>query len=240
MLWYGISKRASYKPCSVAASSLPAGMGVRSDDGALLATAAGALEILDGKDASVLYTLPGPIPLGAPVLAFRPDAKELASGGADGIVRLWDLVSKKQIAALDINPPKRTLEGPGGLQIQDPATLFSTLITTLAFSRDGRLLVGTGANTDSGNHIWVWDAGSGREVRHLQAGSAFISALGVDRAGRRIATGTAEGGIQIGTSPAARRHPCAGTRAASLPYCSIPAAENSSAQRGTDRSRFTI
>jgi len=175
-----------------------AGMGVRSDDGSLIATTApGQLSILDGKDASLLYSLAGPIPLGAPVLAFRPDAKELASGGADGIVRLWDLVSKRQIASIDINAPKRMLNAPGGLQIQDPSSLFPSLVTTLAFSRDGRLLVGAAASTNDGSHIWIWDASSGRELRRLPGGSAFLSALAVDLSGQRIATGSDEGEIQI-------------------------------------------
>jgi len=36
----------------------------------------------------------------ADVLAFRPDGKVLASGGSDGIIKLWDVETGKELAAL--------------------------------------------------------------------------------------------------------------------------------------------
>jgi WD40 repeat protein len=176
----------------------PAGMGVRSEDGSLIASAVGQLAMLNGSDASLLYSLPGPVPLGIPVLAFSADGKELASGGADGIVRLWDLVSKRQIAAIDISAPKRMLpNAPPGLEIQDPSTLWPTTIAALAFSRDGHMLVAAGGSPYFDNHIWFWNARNGEELRQLPAGSAYISALAVDRTGARIATGRDEGVIDV-------------------------------------------
>src|SRR2546421_21759 len=53
-------------------------------------------------------------------VAYSPDRETLATGGADKLIRLWDAAGGKILA---------TLEGHGDA------------ISSLAFSRDGRLLV---------------------------------------------------------------------------------------------------
>jgi WD40 repeat protein len=72
----------------------------------------------------------------ASALAFRPDCKVLASGCSDGSIKLWDVESGKELAALAA--PGKTLRQH---------------VTTLLFSPDGRILA-WGARDDV---LALWD-----------------------------------------------------------------------------------
>jgi WD40 repeat protein len=75
----------------------------------------------------------------ARALAFRADGKVLASGGEDGSLKLWDVETGKELAALPAPPAKGTQP--------------TNEITTLQFSRDGRTLAwGT-----VGDVLVLWD-----------------------------------------------------------------------------------
>jgi WD40 repeat protein len=68
-------------------------------------------------------------------VAFSPDGKLFATGGDDGIVKLWSADSRKVLGQLDKQ------EGA---------------VSTLAFSPDGKMLATGGGNT----HVKLWDVSS--------------------------------------------------------------------------------
>jgi tricorn protease-like protein len=75
-------------------------------------------------------------------VAFSPDAKVLASGGRDKVIKFWDVATGKEL---------RTLTG------------HTERVASLAFSPDGKTLVsGSWDKT-----IKMWDAGTGEELRTL-------------------------------------------------------------------------
>ena len=81
-----------------------------------------------------------------------PDGATLATGGADGSVRLWDVATGKQRRKFQGH------QGGSGL-LNSPSHLGGAV--SLAWSADGKLLVSGGADTTA----LVWDVDSARGAR---------------------------------------------------------------------------
>ena len=95
-------------------------------------------------------------------IAFSPKTRSLlAAGGADGVVRLWDVDTKKGV---------RELLGLDGD------------VPSVAFSADGRYLAGT-----SKGRLRLWEVATGKVVQSLDDGEVGITGVSFSGDGRRIA-----------------------------------------------------
>lgn len=106
-----------------------------SPDGSRLAAASigGAVTIIDRAAGKSLFSLVGP---GLPVwsLAFRPDGSELLTGGADRLVRRWDMRNGEPLGALAMARPEDFLAGFKG---DRGAELFQACAACHTLTSDG-------------------------------------------------------------------------------------------------------
>lgn len=106
-----------------------------SPDGARLAaaTVAGAVAVIDRTEARILFHLVGP---GLPVwsLAWRPDGREILTGGSDRLVRRWNAASGEPIGPLSLERPTDMLAGFTGSR---GAELFQACAACHTLTPDG-------------------------------------------------------------------------------------------------------
>jgi cytochrome c len=105
-----------------------------SPDGTRVAAAsiAGGVAIVDRAAGKILFSLVGP---GLPVwsLAFRPDGRELLTGGGDRVVRRWDPATGEPIGPV---VPARTEDPLAGLQGSRGAQVFQACAACHALTPD--------------------------------------------------------------------------------------------------------
>ncbi len=111
-------------------------------------------------------------------IAFSPDGRTLASGGADRSVWLWDLAGWE---AGKSQPPFRVLTG------------HTDAVGCLTFSPDGHLLATAGATDGS---LLVWDTASCRPVHDLSVHAHGRSLVAFSSDGTRLAVG-GEGRVHL-------------------------------------------
>jgi WD40 repeat protein len=108
------------------------------------------------------------------VVAFSRDGKTLASGGADGTVRLWDVADRRPVGK--------------------PLTGHTGAVESVAFSRDGKILAS--GNTDG--TVRLWDVATGQQIRRILASRGYaVNSVAFSPNGATVASGGADGTVRL-------------------------------------------
>ncbi len=145
--------------------------------------------------------------------AFFPDNTKLATSGSDSIVKVWDVLSGKQIKALHsnsgaiwsvaISPDSRFIASAGEAQIVKVWDTFNwrevkTLkghrdsVHAVAFSPDGNMI----ATASKDMTVKLWDIKTGRDLLTLSHPN-FVQCLAFSRDGNLLATGSMDFHIRL-------------------------------------------
>jgi WD40 repeat protein len=107
-------------------------------------------------------------------VAFSPDGRTVATGSADGNVRLWDAATRQEIG-----PPMSSDAKP---------------VAAVAFSPDGTLVAASSAD----GNVQLWDTATQQEAGSaLVAGAAEVAALAFSPDGKLLATGGQDGAVRL-------------------------------------------
>jgi WD40 repeat protein len=148
-------------------------------------------------------------------VTVRADGQQLASAGADGTIRLWDVATGTQIGpsltghngrvtAVVFNPRGTRLASAGADRMVCLWDVESTerlrtfaghagWVYSVAFSPDGRWLASASADTT----IKVWDAHDGQQLQTLNGHTKQATTVAFDPAGRWLASGGADHKVHL-------------------------------------------
>src|SRR5262249_29313954 len=124
-------------------------------------------EVVSGRRLNVLNSTAGTF-----AVAFAPDGATVASGHADGAVRLWDRDTGKERALLRGH---------------------SWVVYSLAFAPDGRSVISGSAAAP----VRVWDPAACRERATFQWHTRWVTCVAFAPDGMTAAAGSADGTVVI-------------------------------------------
>lgn len=165
-------------------------------------------QLSDGAPAGRIDT-----PTAVQTITLFGDGSQLASGGADNLIRLWTAPTSAaqsvaglaaNASALAVSPDKKSLvvgAADGSLQVVDLATLqivktltgHTAAISSLAFQANGTRL----ASGSTDKTLRVWDLTTGQLLAKLEGASQAIEAVALHPSGNQVASGASDGGISL-------------------------------------------
>src|SRR2546425_7859512 len=110
---------------------------------------------------------------GKSAFAWSPDGKLFATGGASGLIQLWDAATGTLIRTFD-----------------DVSTGY---VSSIAWSPDGTRL----ASGSTDKTVQVWEASSGRLLRTYSGHAAWVWAVAWSPDGSRLASGSGDKTVQV-------------------------------------------
>jgi WD40 repeat protein len=116
-------------------------------------------------------------------LAFNSDGKQLASGGYDGVVRLWDVSAGKKVLDIQGRPPLPPNTPPG----------LPNVVWALAFSPDNKLLAVGGSD----GPIHLINPADGKIVRSLPGHTSTLTGLAFHPSGTVLASSSKDRSIRL-------------------------------------------
>ena len=105
-------------------------------------------------------------------VAYSPDGKLLASGGSDGVIKLWHVPTGSELRALSGH---------------------ADAVRSVAFSPDGKVI----ASGSADQTIILWDALSGRQLRSLKGHTAGILSIAFNSNGQTLASSADDQKIKV-------------------------------------------
>ncbi|MBN2392955.1 MAG: hypothetical protein JXR84_19650 [Anaerolineae bacterium] len=147
-------------------------------------------------------------------VAYSPDGKQIVSGSADGMVRVWNAetgVKVRQLAghsgpilAVTYSPDGTRIASGGEdrtVQVWDAqsgaellkVTGHSHYVMSVAYSPDGKRI----ASGSADQTVRVWDAQSGTEMQQLRGHTGAVFSVAYSPDGTRIASGGADQTVRV-------------------------------------------
>ena len=113
-------------------------------------------------------------------LAWSPDGRRIATAGADGDAKVWDVRTGAELLTL---------------------TGHTSLVSGVAFAPDGRLV----ATASTDGTVRLWDAATGEQVLELSGHGGANSDVVFSPDGERVASGGADGTLVWDITPSGSR-----------------------------------
>jgi WD40 repeat protein len=115
-------------------------------------------------------------------VAFSPDNKKALSSCSDGVARVWDMASGKELLALETHKGGRAW--------------------TVAFAPDGARAVTGGGNAFESNgmteaSLRLWDLTTAKEVRQFQGHTKDVRSVAISADGKQLISGSFDGTMRL-------------------------------------------